>query len=378
MSPSHLCTLFMILYARKTRKAGYKDILILDSPPKKLSLIELIKGTRRIYDWHSIIDLSVPLEDSVELVAGTTKKLTRKLKNKPVIRQVYELLLKRHTRKQRAAEARVLTEKLAGLGDIIEINVLTQTGVNEALFGLFPKAQVNYFEHGSGDYYLIQKVKRKNFRFYCVFANEFKKLLADNGQNNDYVHQLTDCDKFPEIAREVIESDPQRNEIRRHCEVQGKMILVLLEAMQLYQVPDHYYTDYIDLCMKQVKDPEQYTFVLKPHPAQTRKSIEDQKNRLTDHYKVRTVVVDGGHFINFSVEVLFTLWKDNTDYFFGTYSSAIFYDSVLYRNSKTKFFYTYEFFLNYLQRAPKQFLDIYAGIREPVKKVFSVNCTSMT
>jgi len=377
VSPSHLCTLFMILHARKTRKEGYKDILVLDSPPKKASLINLIKGTKKIYDWHNIIDLSSALEDSVDLVADKKKQLTRKLKSKPGIKQVYDLLLRRHTKKQRAAEAKVLVEKLSGLGEVIEINVLTQTLVNEALFGLFPKARVNYFEHGSGDYYLVQKMKG-NFNFYCVFANEFKKLLAEKGLDHTYVKQLTDHEKFPALAQEVIDKDPSRDEIIRNFKVEGKMVLILLEAMQLYQVPDQYYTDYIDLCMKHVKNPQDYTFVLKPHPAQTRRSIEDQKNRLLNHYKVKTLVLESGHLINFSVEVLFTLWKDHTDHFFGTYSSAIFYNSVLYKNSGTKFYFTYEFFLNYLQNAPQQFKDIYAGIKEPVKKVFSANCISMT
>lgn len=377
VSPSHLCTLYMILHARKTRKEGYKDILILDSPAKKRSLIDLIKGTQKIYDWHSIIDLSSPLDDSVDLVANSKKQLTRKLKSKPGFKQVYDYLLKRHTKKQRTVEAQVLAEKIKDLGEVIEVNVLTQTLVNEALFQLFPKAQLNYFEHGSGDYYLVQKMKG-NFNFYCVFADQFKKFLAEKGKDHSYVKQLTDYEKFPAIAKEVIDADEQRHELLEHFKVEGKMVLILLEAMQLYQVPDQYYIDYIDLCMKQVKNPGDYTFVLKPHPAQTKRSIEDQYNRLKDHYKVKTILVDGGHFINFSVEVLFTVWKDQTDHFFGTYSSAIFYNSVLYKNSNTKFYFTYEFFLNYLQNAPQQFKDIYAGIKEPVKKVFSANCVSMT
>lgn len=378
VSPSHLCTLYMILYARKTSKPGYKDVLVLDSPPKKKSLIELIKGTQKIYPWHNIIDLSTPLDDSVDLVANTKKALTRKLKSKPGIKQVYDFLLKRHTKKQRAAEALLLKEKLRDLGDVIEVNLLTQTLVNEALFDLFPKAQVNYFEHGSGDYYLIQKVKRSGMNFYCVFAEQFKKLLAEKGLDNSFVKQLAGYEDFPAIAQEVINTDPTRDEIIKSVTVKGKMVLIVLEAMQLYQVPDHYYTDYIDLCMKQLKDPQDYTFVLKPHPAQTKRSIEDQKSRLIDHYKVKTVVAESPHLVNFSIEVLFTLWKDNTEHFFGTYSSAIFYNSVLYKSSGTKFYFTYEFFLNYLQSAPQQFKDIYAGIKEPVKKVFSANCTSMT
>src|SRR5205814_350477 len=147
--------------------------------------------------------------------------------------------------------------------------------------------------------YLIQNIKQKNFNFYCVFADQFKKLLTEKGKDHSYVKQLTDHESFPTIAQEVINADENSSELEKHFKVEGKMVLILLEAMQLYQVPDQYYLDYIDLCMKQLKDPQQYTFVLKPHPAQTKRSIDDQVNRLRDHYKVKTVLVDGGHFINF-------------------------------------------------------------------------------
>src|ERR1700756_5537997 len=100
VSPSHLCTLYMILYARKTHKEGYKDILILDSPPKKASHKKLIIDTQKIYDWHIIIDLSITLPDDSEFTANARKKITRKLKDKPVVKPIYDFLLKRHFKKK--------------------------------------------------------------------------------------------------------------------------------------------------------------------------------------------------------------------------------------------------------------------------------------
>jgi len=38
VTTSHLCTLYMLSYARNTNKGNYTDVLILDTPPKKKSL----------------------------------------------------------------------------------------------------------------------------------------------------------------------------------------------------------------------------------------------------------------------------------------------------------------------------------------------------
>lgn len=368
----------MILYARSTRREGHKDILLLDWPAKAKSLIDLLKGTQRIYDWHSIIDLSTQLDDSTQFTVSTTKSLTRKLKEKPGFKQVYDFLYQRHSKKQTRQHARRIAEGVAGLGEVTEINMLTGTGVNDALLGLFPKARVNYFEHGIGDYHYIPDITPKGFQFHCVFANEFKKFLVEKGIDHSYVRPLEGAENFPAIAKEVMDTDPAREEIIQKTKVSGKIIVILLEAVQVYEVPDQYYIDYIDLCMKHVERPEEYTFVLKPHPRQTPRSMDDQKKRLEEHYKVKTLLLNDRLLASYSAEVLFSLWKDQVHAVFSTFTSAVFYNSVLYGNDITRFYYSYEFFTHYQDNAPPQFKTLYKELKDLINNVLSYRCISMS
>lgn len=378
VSPSHLCTLYMILYARSTRQAGHKDILLLDWPAKKKSLIDLLKGTQRIYNWHSIIDLSTQLDESEQFTVSTKKSLTRKLKEKPGLKQVYDLLYRRHIKKQTRQHARRIAEQVAGLGEVTEINMLTGTGVNNALLGLFPKAQVNYFEHGIGDYHYIPDIEPKGFKFHCIFADEFKKFLASKGSDSSYVTPLEGAENFPAIAKEVMDTDPAREEIIQKTKVNGKAILILLEAAQIYEVPDQYYIDYIDLCMKHVENPQEYTFILKPHPRQTPRSMDDQKKRLEEHYKVKTLLLHDDLLVNYSAEVLFSLWKEQVHAVFSVFTSAVFYNSVLYANDAIRFYYSYEFFTRYQDNAPPQFKTLYRELKDLLTKVLSYRCITMS
>src|ERR1035437_42118 len=145
VSPSQLCTLYMILYARKTHKEGMKDVLILDWPDKKKSLVKVITDTQKIYNWHNIINVSHTISDETDLLPSHKKKFTRKIKGIFFIKPVYGFLLKRYRAKCAKIEEQTISEKLAEAGEVLEVNIVTQTGITDSLFKLFPKAAVNYF-----------------------------------------------------------------------------------------------------------------------------------------------------------------------------------------------------------------------------------------
>jgi hypothetical protein len=375
---SQINALYMILYARKTFKEGYKDVLILDAVPKKKALIKVLINTKKIYNWVSIIDLSIPVADEDEVAPGLRKKITRKVKTNLLVKPFYDVLLKRHLKRKQQAEEVVLFEKLKTLGEVHEINLLTQTGINDALLNLYPKAQVNYFEHGLGDYFFIQKIKSHAFNFYCVFADTFKAYLKNKNLDNSYVYSFLDKQSFPEIAKEAIEADDEKERIISTLKIEEKKVILFLDAMEIYHVPDAYWTDYLDLCISKVENPKEYIFILKPHHNQTSRTIQISKNHMLNHHKLKTIVVENSLPVNFSIEVLNVLWNDSTDYVFSIFSSGLFYVSKLYGNPKIKHYYAYNFFGNYLKNAPVQFIDTYKGINELIQYVFSENCTDIS
>jgi hypothetical protein len=378
VSPSHLCSLYMIAYARKTNNGIYKDVLILDTPPKKAALIKVITDTVKIYPWTEIINLSTVIPENIDFTPNVRKSITRKVKDIFFIKPIYNFLLKLYLNKQQSNVAKNIKGNLLNKGEISEINILTQTGINNTLFKLYPKASVNYFEHGQGDYFFIQNIKPYNYNFYCVFADKFKQYLQSHCQENGYVKNLLEANDFPLIAREVINADNRRETIKTQLSVKGKLILILMENVQIYNVPDAFWTDYLDLCIAQVNNPAEYTFILKPHPTQSHRSIDISKNYILNKRKLKTLVIENNHSINYSVEVLYSLWQDNTYYVFSVFSSALYYISKLYGNEKTTYYYAYDFFKKYIDDAPVQFIDIYTGIEDVVKNVLTENCINIS
>jgi hypothetical protein len=368
----------MIIYARKTRKESTKDVLVLDWPDKKKSLVKVITDTKNIYDWTTVIDLSRSLEDSHDLNPTSRKKIIRKIKSNPLVRPVYNFLLSRHRKKHEKIEEQKITSGLAGLGEVAEVNILTQTGITDSLFKLFPKVAVNYFEHGLGDYFLIQKVKQPRFNFYCVFADRFKKHLTQKKLPAGYVKEFITPQEFIAIAEETIEKSDEKNEIFSRYKVEGKKVIILLESVEIYNVPDNFWTDFLDLCMSKIKNPQEYTFILKPHPAQSFKAIEISKNHMINHHKVKTLVIENSYSVNYSVEVLYSLWNDTAKYVFTVFSSGIYYISKIYANKQTNYFYAFDFFKGYTKQAPQQFLYIFNGLEDLVKNVFNENCTDIS
>ena len=378
VSPSHLCTLYMIAYARKTNNGKFKDVLILDTPPKKAALVKVITDTIKIYQWERIINLSTVIPEEVDFTPNTRKSITRKLRSKPVIKTVYDFLLKLYVKKQQANEARIIQNSLVGKGQIVEINILTQTSVNEVLFKLYPKASVNYFEHGQGDYFFIQDIKPHTYNFYCVFADKFRQYLQNKNQENRYVKNLLSNNDFPVIAKEVIDIDAESQSIKNQLQVEGKLVLILMENVQIYNVPDIFWTDYLDLCVTQVDKPEEYTFILKPHPTQSLKSIEISKAHMLNTKKLTALVIEHNHSINYSVEVLYSFWQNNTHYVFSVFSSALYYISKLYGNEATKFYYAYDFFKNYIADAPPQYSFYFIGLEGLLRNVFAEKCIDIS
>src|ERR1051326_303072 len=146
---SHLSSLFMALHAKKTHKQTFKDVLLVESPKIKRSHLKLIHDTVYIHSWNEIHEFISIANDEENLKPSLRKTLTRKLKTKPVAKQIYSSLLASHLKKENA-KVKTKLKSIFQSSDEVELNLLTQTLMNPALMELFPKAKVNYFEHGLG------------------------------------------------------------------------------------------------------------------------------------------------------------------------------------------------------------------------------------
>jgi hypothetical protein len=374
---SQINALYMILYARHTAQPGHKDVLLLDSVPKRQGLIDLLLSSDKLYPWTRMIDLSIPVAQEGEVAPGLRKKLTRRLRERALVKPVYNFLLKRHLAKRSAAEKRLILDKLSGLGEVTELNLLTQTMANDSLRAMFPHAKVNYFEHGIGDYLFVTQMKPP-FDYYCLFADSFRNYLDQKNIPSGFVKAVPGSEQFAQLAREALDKNPDRDKIVSAVSTPGKKVIIFLESMETVHVDDAYWTDYLDLCIAQVPNPKDYLFVLKPHHNQSARALKISADHISQVRGLRTLIVQDSVCFNTSIEVLNQLWNDSSEYAFSTYSSGLFYISRLYANPRVKYCYAYDFFRKYMKRTPRHFARVYEDINGIIKQVCATNAVDIS
>jgi hypothetical protein len=365
----------MALHARKTHSPGYIDILLVEAPKMKASLLQLIHETYRIHPWNKIYDFTTPVSDSFNMKPTLRKTITRKLKTKPMLKQIYNLLynffIKRKNKKLRKQLELLLKKEMMNTS-AVELNLLTQTTLNQVLFDMFPSAKVKYFEHGLGDYFYIQQKISGTDKFYCIFHEPFKRMLAEKRIKNDFVFPSASPEEFSKTSEEIIFRCFQKNNIHFTCE-KSPSVLILMEAVEMYNVKRTFWQEYVAKCIQQINQPDKFIFLLKPHPVQSSESIKMtklffEKNNL--RYKLLDYPLSSG----MSIEVLFPLWKENVHHVFALFSSGVFYLSMLYPYPHITYHYSYDFMAEHISNAPEQYKKHFAGLKEPIEKVFSLRC----
>ncbi len=374
LSTSHLSTIFMAIHAKKTHKAGDKDVLIVESARIKESLLKLIHDTGVVHQWNEIHDFVTMVSDDQNMKPTLQKTLTRKLKSKPVAKQIYNALYDAHLKSERKklrSRLEKIFQKYLAASDI-ELNLLTQTPLNPVLLDIFPKAKVNYFEHGLGDYLYVQKPLHKG-DFHCVFHEPFKKLLSEKKLDTGFVLPSVSPADFEEASLTILDRHPEQQVIAGSFSSNKPSVLILMEAVEMYNVKKAFWTEYIEKCLKQIQNPKEHFYYLKPHPIQSKESIGITKDFFV-RQGLEFKVLDHPVLVGMSSEVLFPLMKKNVRHVFALFSSSVFYTSVLYPSPATTFHCSYGFMEKNSKDAPDMYTEHFKGLKELVEKVFSYNC----
>lgn len=367
LSSSHLSTLFMALHAKKTHSPDCKDILIVESAKIKESLLKLIHGTNIIHTWNEIHDFVSIVKDTQDLKPSFRKTITRKLKTKPIAKQVYDALYAIHVKNER----KKLKERLQSLfrnynSSHVELHLLSQTLMNPVLFELFPKAKVRYFEHGLGDYLYMQELTHKG-NFHCVFAEPYKKFLTEKKMNTHFIFPSAPPADFENASMEITKN------LRLSDSTVSPCVFILMEDVKMYYVKKNFWKDYMERCLSGISSPQQYTYLLKPHPAQPIGSIEITKS-FFEKQGLKYKLLDEPALTGMSAEVLFAQWKNNIHHVFALFSSSVFYLSVLYPLPHITYHYSYDYMAKHLGNATEQAKKHFKGLEELIEKVFSGNC----
>lgn len=369
---SHISCVYMGLYARSTRVADGEDILILSQGRRSPELVRTILDAAALHTWGAVHDLSLPAPPGDDYEPGVIKRFTRRAKDAPVLRHVYAWLLRRHERELDGRYERILLRLLgntrASAGSV-EIHTHTQAYPLQPLLRIFPQATLSFFEHGLGDYHYIADRHRLRAPIRVLFADRFKRFLDQRGIPAGDVLQLELPSDFPRFAEGALGTDRCRYPLP-----EGRpIVFVLLEAVDMYEVPQAFYAGYIDRILGAISGPERYHFVLKPHPAQSARSIATTRAR-SDESGLSYTVLDDPNDRGIAAEILFARFAERTEHVFCLFSSACFYLSQLYRSPHITYHYSTEHMDRWTVNAPPMYKRHFEALKPLIREVFSERC----
>ncbi len=370
----------MAAYAKRTKPEGARDFLCIDHYLKKKALIELIHESAATHSWSAILDFSFHIENDFDLKPSAREKVMRKIKHLPIIKNVYAGLLSKHLKKKSEQLAQKIKNKLDEMGitiptnEEVEIYQLTQTELNAGAEHLFPFAKVYYMEHGTVDYIYVIKKQRKN-GFICIFKDKYDGYLS----KRNISFPVYQCLNKEEFTQGFLRAAPNLNVgLDQIKNASAKRLGVfLMDALEKFNPEPNFWTDYIDLCLKEIKNPQDYIILIKPHPSQSNEIMEITRA----HFKtlgIDFIMLDKPEHSNLSVETIYAYHQKDIDFVFSTFSAAIFYLSFFYGN-EAKFFYCYKFVGRYIKNAPLQYKNSYEELEDLISEVFaSKDCISLT
>lgn len=374
---SHFSAILQSIYAASTKKEGDVDVLMIDYPPQKKTLSELILKTSIIHAWDKEINYAPELTDVTNMRPSFTKKLTRKIKQLPVVKNIYSVLQKNYLKNfLKKYEVKIQNDLQSFKKDHVSLHLLTKTGLNEVLIKLFPSAQLNYFEHGIGDYMYYEENKIPKGNFYCLFHKEFEAYLKElKHPNHHLIKGFLSGNTFHSAVQLLEKNNIITNELEL-IDKTKKIVFILIESVEIYQVPEHFWANCMDIYLKKIEHPENYTFILKPHPLQSFEAIAAIENYFSEK-NLNAIMLSKNKFINIGAELIFAFFYEKTDFVFSLFSSSIYYFTKLYPTTTIQYYQGYELFKEYTKNAPKQFVDFFNSLEPIVTKVLTSDCKKL-
>lgn len=369
----------MTILARKTKKTDDVDILIIDTGIRRRELITLIKETASLHKWDHFEDLSESVDEQHDFKPDLRKRITRKVKSLPIIKPFYDKSLDKYLGKRdgnyRAILSSVFSKWTKNVNCSCELFLMTQTYLNRPLVQLFPNAAIHYMEHGIGDYYYFLEKEIPKGDFFAVFSKPYSQYLLKTGRTDLKAIPIPGINEFPVIAAGLFNIHTKTLELDKLHIPEKPVIYILLEAVDMYEVREEFWTAYIDHILTKVNTPEKYHFILKLHPMHSKHSLvrtEDYFRKLSLEFSV----LGNEKLSSASAEVLFSKWAKNTEHVFCLFSSGCFYLSQLYDGLNIKFWYSTEFFSHYIENAPPQYKNLFVEIKPLLDEVLAEKCTA--
>ena len=143
--------------------------------------------------------------------------------------------------------------------------------------------------------------------------------------------------------------------------IANSLVLIATQPLEEFRIPVAYWEHFLSLCLEKIAHPENYTFLLKPHPRQSEASVQ-QICEYLEHKGLSYERMEAPSLRNLSLEILFAGLTHAVEYVFSPYSSSVFYLSVLYPQASIQYFYSLQSVLAHADAAPELY-TVSAGER---------------
>lgn len=374
VTTSHISCVYMTLHARRTRLPDDSDVLLIDVGTRRKQVVDAISATAGMHDWSLVHSFSGSVGEDHSFEPSLIKRLTRKWKEAAVFRWVYGQLLARreHERNSRLiVQLRQLIPALTS-GSAVQVFGHTQTLLNDLIVRSYRESEQFFFEHGLGDYHYILEHGSMKGPLFAVFAQRFRMYLAKRGLSASGVQELDVSNGFPAIATAYLEKHGKGRSVLREVDLARPIVLVLLEAVDMYEVPMGFWGAYIDHILGAL-DHGDYHFLLKPHPSASRISLD----ATVSHCRSRGLsftLLDEAWQMSIAAEVLFAELAPRTQHVFCLFSSACFYLSQLYQEEHICYHYSTSFIAKWIDNAPPMYKRHFAALVPLIEEVFAERC----
>ncbi len=375
VTTSHISCLYMVFHARATHVEGDRDVLLIDIGTRSADVVRAVMKAAELHDWALIHSFSEEVAPGHRFEPSVRKRLTRKWKELPVLSWVYRTMLALFEKRRDAflaTKVKALLDPLIGDSSRFEVFGLTQTHLNKLITQLYPAASPSFLEHGLGDYHYIEQNGKLTGPLFALFAKGFKNYLVRKGIDASGVEPLRIPPDFRSIADHQISklaagsaSGPERTD--------RPIVLILLEAVDMYEVPEAFWSAYIDHVLSTLDDPGRYHFLLKPHPIASAVSLEATQAHCRER-GVSFTLLDEPWQKGIAAEVLFALWADRTEHVFCLFSSACFYLSQLFPDPRIVYHYSTDFMDKWTGNAPPMYKRHFESLKPLIKEVFAERC----
>jgi hypothetical protein len=375
VTTSPINVVFYLLYIQSKKNERYKDVLIICNRHMNQHSYEKLSLLASQHEWNKIIKTNDLEQYSPHYNVTFRKRFIRKIRNYKFFQPIYNSIRSIYENNEKNQSKNWLKEKIdLPFESVEELNLLTETSINSALFDLFPEAKINYFEHGLSDYIMIETIPKFS-NFYCLFENEFRTYFKNKEIKIPSIIPIYRNDIFNRIAANYLYPLMNEfNEVFKSFNSSTKYVLILMQDFENLGVSSEIHVQLFNKILNYLDEfSTSVTFLIKPHPKQSSKAL-NEIDFFFKQAKLNFYFLNSPCFKYTSIELFFYLIKDLTTHVFSYYSSGLFYLSKLYPDTKIKYLYTFDHILTEIDHMPKEVGAIHLSFIQNQKQLFIKNC----